>query len=250
MLVSLLNKRQIVSKIRTIQRNYHFSSSQFVIKPFLLADIGEGIAEVELMTWYIQKGDKIKAFERICEVQSDKATVEITSRFDGIVTNIHHKEGDVVKVGSALIDIDVQDTKTTSSTQKSTSTPPSKATPPKQSPPPTVAAPPAASTAAGGQVASKPFLLADIGEGIAEVELMNWYVKVGDVVKAFDRICEVQSDKATVEITSRYDGVVTTVHHKVGDVVKVHSSSSPLLSLLFSPSHTHLMMVSGWISFS
>jgi len=50
---------------------------------------------------------------------------------------------------------------------------------------------------------------------------MNWYVKVGDTVKAFDKICEVQSDKATVEITSRYDGVITTVHHKVGDVVKV-----------------------------
>lgn len=72
---------------------------------------------------------------------------------------------------------------------------------------------------------SKPFLLADIGEGIAEVELMTWYVKVGDKVKAFDKICEVQSDKATVEITSRYDGLVTAVHHNVGDIVKVTSRS-------------------------
>jgi 2-oxoisovalerate dehydrogenase E2 component (dihydrolipoyl transacylase) len=68
---------------------------------------------------------------------------------------------------------------------------------------------------------AKPFLLADIGEGIAEVELMSWFVKVGDVVKSFDRICEVQSDKATVEITSRYDGVVSAIHHNVGDIVKV-----------------------------
>jgi 2-oxoisovalerate dehydrogenase E2 component (dihydrolipoyl transacylase) len=70
-------------------------------------------------------------------------------------------------------------------------------------------------------IPSKPFLLADIGEGIAEVELMTWYVKVGDTVKAFDKICEVQSDKATVEITSRYDGLVTAVHHNVGNIVKV-----------------------------
>jgi 2-oxoisovalerate dehydrogenase E2 component (dihydrolipoyl transacylase) len=68
-----------------------------------------------------------------------------------------------------------------------------------------------------------PFKLADIGEGIAEVELMKWFVKAGDSVKSFDRICEVQSDKATVEITSRYAGKIAAVHHKEGEIVKVAS---------------------------
>jgi 2-oxoisovalerate dehydrogenase E2 component (dihydrolipoyl transacylase) len=57
-----------------------------------------GIAEVELMKWFIQKGDKVKAFDRICEVQSDKATVEITSRYDGTIITVHHAEGSIVKV--------------------------------------------------------------------------------------------------------------------------------------------------------
>ena len=43
----------------------------------------------------------------------------------------------------------------------------------------------------------------------------------GDLVRSFDKICEVQSDKATVEITSRYDGFNTKVYHREGDVVKV-----------------------------
>eukprot|EP00455_Lapot_gusevi_P038475 TRINITY_DN4313_c0_g1_i2.p1 TRINITY_DN4313_c0_g1~~TRINITY_DN4313_c0_g1_i2.p1 ORF type:complete len:360 (-),score=167.56 TRINITY_DN4313_c0_g1_i2:5-1084(-) len=68
------------------------------------------------------------------------------------------------------------------------------------------------------------FKLADIGEGIAECELLKWYVKVGDTVKQFDKVCEVQSDKANVEITSRYDGVVKAVHYKVGEMAKVGSS--------------------------
>ncbi len=77
----------------------------------------------------------------------------------------------------------------------------------------------AAAVTGGGKVV--PFLLADIGEGIAEVEMMQWFVREGESVKQFDRICEVQSDKATVEISSRYDGVVRRVHHGVGAIVKV-----------------------------
>ena len=71
--------------------------------PFLLADIGEGIAEVELLQWFVQEGDQVQQFDRICEVQSDKATVEITSRYDGIITSLEHKKGEMVKVGSPLL---------------------------------------------------------------------------------------------------------------------------------------------------
>ena len=77
------------------------------IVPFLLADIGEGIAEVELMQWFVQEGESVKQFDRVCEVQSDKATVEISSRYDGVVSRVHHAVGAVVKVGSALVDIEV-----------------------------------------------------------------------------------------------------------------------------------------------
>jgi len=77
------------------------------IVPFLLADIGEGISEVELLQWFVSPGDPISQFDKVCEVQSDKATVEITSRFDGVVHSLNgHDVGGMIKVGSPLIHIE------------------------------------------------------------------------------------------------------------------------------------------------
>ena len=61
------------------------------------------------MKWFVKEGEEIKAFDRLCEVQSDKATVEITSRYDGRVVSVHHEEGSIVPVGSALVDISTRD---------------------------------------------------------------------------------------------------------------------------------------------
>jgi len=75
--------------------------------PFLLSDIGEGIAEVELLQWFVRSGDEIAQFDRLCEVQSDKATVEITSRFDGKIVDLCGDVGDMIQVGSPLMHIHV-----------------------------------------------------------------------------------------------------------------------------------------------
>lgn len=71
--------------------------------PLILADIGEGIAEVEVMRWHIAKGDAVSQFQPLVDVQSDKATVEITSRFGGVVDELSYAEGDIAAVGSPLV---------------------------------------------------------------------------------------------------------------------------------------------------
>lgn len=66
------------------------------------------------------------------------------------------------------------------------------------------------------------FKLADIGEGIAEVELLKWHIKEGQAIEEMDEVCEIQSDKSAVEISSPYSGKVLKFHHSIGDMIKVY----------------------------
>ncbi|CAI2179432.1 3470_t:CDS:2 [Funneliformis geosporum] len=87
-------------------RDFHYSCPNNAVHPFLLADIGEGITECEIVQWFIHPGDQIVEFDKICEVQSDKASVEITSRFTGTVKKLHYKVGEMAKVGNPIVDIE------------------------------------------------------------------------------------------------------------------------------------------------
>lgn len=59
------------------------------------------------MNRFVEPGQTVAEFDKICEVQSDKASVEITSRFSGTVTKLHYNVNDVAKVGEPLVDIEV-----------------------------------------------------------------------------------------------------------------------------------------------
>ncbi|KAJ2897519.1 uncharacterized protein MKZ38_004642 [Zalerion maritima] len=89
------------------QRFFHGSRSLCAVKPYLLADIGEGITECQIISWSVKPGDRVQQFDAICEVQSDKASVEITSRYEGTVTKLHYEVDDMAAVGSPLLDIEV-----------------------------------------------------------------------------------------------------------------------------------------------
>ncbi|KAK6542186.1 hypothetical protein TWF694_007949 [Orbilia ellipsospora] len=87
----------------------HYSRPLLAVKPFLLADIGEGIRECEIIQWFVQPGAKVQQFDNICEVQSDKASVEISSRYDGVIKKLYYEAGDMATVGKPLVDIDMAD---------------------------------------------------------------------------------------------------------------------------------------------
>ncbi|HEY4602369.1 MAG TPA: dihydrolipoamide acetyltransferase family protein [Cerasibacillus sp.] len=75
---------------------------------FKLPDIGEGIHEGEIVKWFVKEGEEIKEDDVLCEVQNDKAVVEIPSPVEGTVLKIHVDEGSVAIVGDTLISIDAE----------------------------------------------------------------------------------------------------------------------------------------------
>ncbi|KAM0803986.1 2-oxoacid dehydrogenases acyltransferase-domain-containing protein [Usnea florida] len=112
MTVTLLHFRQCLFRTSRnaslLHRTFHASLPRPIVRPFLLSDIGEGIKEVQIIQWFVEPGARVEQFDKICEVQSDKAITEITSRFDGVIKRLHYEAEDVAQVGKPLCDIDVQ----------------------------------------------------------------------------------------------------------------------------------------------
>ncbi|HUI00591.1 MAG TPA: dihydrolipoamide acetyltransferase family protein [Nitrososphaerales archaeon] len=71
-----------------------------------LPDIGEGVAEGEILKWLVNAGDKVSEEQPLVEVMTDKVNVQIPSPWTGKVSRILAKEGDIVKVGQVIISID------------------------------------------------------------------------------------------------------------------------------------------------
>ncbi len=74
-----------------------------------LPDVGEGVAEAEIVSWLVAVGDEVNPNSVLAEVLTDKATVEVSSPVTGVVAALHGEPGDVLAVGSDLIEIDTGD---------------------------------------------------------------------------------------------------------------------------------------------
>src|SRR5512140_3530189 len=106
-----------------------------------MPDIGEGIAEVELVEWYVKPGDTVVEDEVLADVMTDKATVEIPSPVAGKVLALGGKLGQLMAVGSELIRIEVEGAGNVQAAPKASARPAETA-----APAPAAAATPAATT--------------------------------------------------------------------------------------------------------
>ena len=77
---------------------------------FKLPDIGEGVVEGEVVQWHVSVGDAVKEDDPIVDVMTDKAAVTIPSPVSGVVSSLNGEAGDMIAVGSALVEFDSEDT--------------------------------------------------------------------------------------------------------------------------------------------
>src|SRR3954465_14044194 len=87
------------------RRDMTAPTREHVIK---MPDIGEGIAEVELVAWHVKPGDEVKEDQVLADVMTDKATVEIPSPVNGKVTELMAEVGKQISVGAVLIRLEVE----------------------------------------------------------------------------------------------------------------------------------------------
>ncbi len=73
---------------------------------FNLPDLGEGVAEGEVLTWHVSPGDAVTEDQVLAEVETDKAAVDVPSPVDGVVQELHAEVGEMVQTGEVLITID------------------------------------------------------------------------------------------------------------------------------------------------
>ena len=75
---------------------------------YKMPDIGEGVVEAEITAWHVKLGDKVSEEDPVADAMTDKATIELTSPVDGVVSFLGCEEGDILAVGSALAHFEVE----------------------------------------------------------------------------------------------------------------------------------------------
>ena len=78
------------------------------IYKFKLPDIGEGIAEAEIVAWHIKVGDRVEEDQQLADMMTDKATVEMESPVAGTVKSLAGEVGDQIAIGSVLVEIETE----------------------------------------------------------------------------------------------------------------------------------------------
>jgi 2-oxoglutarate dehydrogenase E2 component (dihydrolipoamide succinyltransferase) len=168
--------------------------------------LGESISEVTVGSWNKNTGDSVKLDEVIGVLESDKASFDITAEQAGTL-EIVAEAGATVPIGGVLCRINTEaGAQTETKTESKTGNPEPKSEPAKTS----------------GQVIE--MRVKPLGESITEVVLGSWTKNEGDVVKMDEILAEIESDKATFELTAEATGVLRIVAQagstlKVGDLI-------------------------------
>ena len=162
--------------------------------------LGESVTEATVATWFKKPGDAVAVDEMLCELETDKVTVEVPSPSAGTLAEIVAEEGATVGVDALLATL-------TEGDAAPASAPAAKADPA-----------PASNGASDAGGASVDIMVPTLGESVTEATVSTWFKAVGDSVAADEMLCELETDKVSVEVPAPAAGVITEI--LAGDVLE------------------------------
>ena len=160
--------------------------------------LGESVTEATVATWFKKPGDAVAVDEMLCELETDKVTVEVPSPSAGTMGDIVAAEGDTVGVNALLATLNegAGAAKADTPAEKPTTT--------------------AAPKDSGG---TTDVMVPTLGESVTEATVSTWFKAVGDTVAQDEMLCELETDKVSVEVPSPVAGVLAEIVAPEGSTV-------------------------------
>jgi len=158
--------------------------------------LGESVTEATVATWFKKPGDAVAQDEMLCELETDKVTVEVPSPAAGTLSDIVAAEGETVGVDALLANI-----------REGAGA---------AAPAPAVAPAAALASDAGAAV---DVMVPTLGESVSEATVSTWFKQVGDTVQQDEMLCELETDKVSVEVPAPASGTLTEIFAAEGATV-------------------------------
>ena len=162
--------------------------------------LGESVTEATVATWFKKPGDAVAVDEMLCELETDKVTVEVPATAAGTMGEIVASEGTTVGVDALLATIVEASGKASA---------PAKAAKTTKAP---------AKTESTGEE-SVDVMVPTLGESVTEATVSTWFKKVGDTVAQDEMLCELETDKVSVEVPAPAAGVLSEISAPEGTTV-------------------------------
>lgn len=187
--------------------------------------MSDTMTEGVIAKWHKKVGDKVNSGDLIAEVETDKATMDFESYQEGVLLYIGPKEGEAVAI-DAIIAVLGEEGEDYKALLEGGTTEPAKAEEPKENGTDSAAVEKSDSSAEesvtpeelGCTVITMPLLSDTMTEGV----IAQWNFKVGDTIKSDDAIADVETDKATMEVTAYAEGTLLYVGLEAGQAAKVN----------------------------
>jgi len=166
--------------------------------------LGESVTEATVATWFKKPGDTVAQDEMLCELETDKVTVEVPSPAAGKLADIVAQEGETVGVDALLANI--------AEAGEAGSEQPT--------PRPSEARDGAASDEGDTGGDAVDVMVPSLGESVSEATVSTWFKKPGDTVAQDEMLCELETDKVSVEVPAPAAGTLSGILANEGDTVE------------------------------